>query len=60
MKVSELWILLEKAGCSIYRRGSNHDIWISPIMGKKFPVSRYKTEDLKPKILASIMEKVRI
>lgn len=49
MKVSELWRMLERAGCTIHRRGGNHDIWYSPITGKKFPVSRHKTEDLKPK-----------
>lgn len=60
MKVSELWRLLDRAGCYIYRRGSNHDIWKSPITGKTFPVSRHKTEDLKPKTLASIKEKAGI
>lgn len=60
MKVSELWRMLERAGCTIHRRGGNHDIWYSPITGKKFPVSRHKTEDLKPKTLASIKEKAGI
>lgn len=60
MKDSELWRMLEKSGCSIYRRGGNHDIWISPKTGKKFPVSRHKTEELKPKTLASIKEKAGI
>lgn len=60
MKVSELWRLLEKAGCYIYRRGSNHDIWKSSLTGKTFPVSRLKLEDLKPKTLALIKEKAGI
>ncbi|MBE6310578.1 MAG: type II toxin-antitoxin system HicA family toxin [Bacteroidales bacterium] len=60
MKVSELLRLLKKAGCTIYRNGGNHDIWFSPITGKKFPVSRHKTEELKPKTLASIKEKAGI
>lgn len=60
MKVSELWRILQKAGCTIYRRGSNHDIWISPITGKTFPVPRHKTEELKPKTLASIKGKAGI
>lgn len=60
MKVSELWRMLERAGCTIHQRGGNHDIWYSPITGKKFPVSRHKTEDLKPKTLASIKEKAGI
>ena len=60
MKVSEVVRLLNAAGCFIYRRGSNHDIWFSPITGKTFPVSRHKTEDLKPKTLNSIKEKAGI
>lgn len=60
MKVSELVRLLETSGCSIYRRGANHDIWFSPITGKTFPVSRHKTEDLKPKTLESIKSKAGI
>ena len=60
MKVSELERILVKAGCFIYRRGSNHDIWKSPVTGKTCPVSRHKTEDLKPKTLASIKEKLGI
>lgn len=60
MKVSELLRLLTRAGCSIYRHGSNHDIWYSPITGKKFLVPRHKTEELKPKTLASIKEKAGI
>ena len=60
MKVSELVRILVKAGCFIYRRGNNHDIWKSPITGKTCPVSRHKTEELKPKTLASIKEKLGI
>lgn len=60
MKVSELWRILERAGCTIYRRGGNHDIWISPITGKKFPVSRHKTDEVKKKTLTSIKEKAGI
>lgn len=52
--------LLAKAGCFLYRRGSNHDIWKSPITGKTFTVPRHKTEELKPKTLASIKEKAGI
>ncbi|MDO4163668.1 MAG: type II toxin-antitoxin system HicA family toxin [Bacteroides sp.] len=60
MKVSEVVRLLKAAGCFVYRRGGNHDIWYSPITGKTFPVSRHKTEDLKPKTLESIMSKAGI
>ena len=54
MKVSEVVKLLKKAGCYIHRHGDNHDIWFSPATGKKFSVSRHKTEELKPKTLESI------
>lgn len=60
MKVSEVVRLLKAAGCSVYRRGANHDIWYSPKTGKTFPVSRHKTEDLKPKTLESIRSKAGI
>ncbi|MCM0717371.1 type II toxin-antitoxin system HicA family toxin [Parabacteroides sp. W1-Q-101] len=60
MKVSEVVRLLKAAGCTIYRRGGNHDIWFSPLTGKTFPVSRHKTEDLKPKTLESIKSKAGI
>ncbi len=60
MKVSELIRKLTTSGCYIYRRGGNHDIWYSPKTGKKFPVPRHKTEDLKPKTLESIKSKAGI
>lgn len=60
MKVSELRRKLIAAGCSIYRKGANHDIWISPITGKTFPVSRHTTEELKPKTLQSILKSAGI
>ncbi|MBD5184490.1 MAG: type II toxin-antitoxin system HicA family toxin [Bacteroidales bacterium] len=60
MKVSELVRILVKSGCYIHRRGGNHDIWKSPITGKTCPVSRHQTEELKPKTLASIKEKLGI
>lgn len=32
---------LKEAGCSFYRQGKgDHEIWFSPITGKKFPVDQ--------------------
>lgn len=32
---------LRKCGCLLKRNGSNHDVWISPIVGSTFPVPRH-------------------
>ena len=55
MKYSELEKMLRKAGCRPEREGSNHTIWFSPITGKRFPVGRHKTEDVRPGTLKSIL-----
>lgn len=55
MKYSELIKLLKKAGCTVYREGSNHTQWHSPITGKTFPVGRHKSEDVPIGTLKSIM-----
>lgn len=60
MKVSELVRMLTKAGCSIKRHGSNHDIWFSPKTGYTFPVSRHGSQELKDGTLKSIKEKAGI
>lgn len=46
MKVSELKRLLKKAGCRIEREGTNHEIWYSPLTGKRFPVPRHDAKEL--------------
>ena len=46
MKYSELEKLLRKAGCTIFREGSNHTIWYSPVTGEKFPVGRHSKEEV--------------
>jgi len=35
MKYSEVEKKLKKEGCSFYKDGSNHPIWVSLITGKK-------------------------
>ncbi|MDH4129149.1 MAG: type II toxin-antitoxin system HicA family toxin [Spirochaetota bacterium] len=32
---------LEKAGCTLLRHGSKHDVYINPANGKKQPVPRH-------------------
>lgn len=54
MRYSELEKLLKKAGCTVFRKGSNHMIWYSPITGKKFPVGRHKKEEIPIGTLESI------
>jgi len=51
---SELEKLLRRNGCRIDRPGANHDIWYSPITGKRFPVSRHKTQEVPKGTLANI------
>ncbi len=55
MKYSELEKILKKAGCTVYREGSNHTMWYSPITGQTFPVGRHRTEDVPKGTLKSIM-----
>lgn len=56
MKVNELTKELKRAGCRLLRHGARHDIWYSPITGKRTQVSRHGTEELKPKTLRSIYQ----
>ncbi len=46
MKVSEIVKMIKKIGRRKVREGSNHEIWYSPITGKKFPVPRHRSEEL--------------
>lgn len=46
MKVSELKKLLRASGCKLYREGRNHEIWFSPITGKKFQVPRHDSKEI--------------
>jgi predicted RNA binding protein YcfA (HicA-like mRNA interferase family) len=56
MKYSKLTAELKAAGCYIVRRGGNHDIWQSPITGKKFPVARHKSHEIPPGTERNIKE----
>ncbi len=55
MKTAELTRLLQKNGCYLYRNGSNHDIWFSPITRKQFAVPRHKKE-VKPGTARNILK----
>ena len=57
VKVSELKRILRKHGCRLARNGSRHDIYYSPITGRKFPISRHDDEEVKAGTLDSILKK---
>ena len=44
MKYSELIKLLKRNKILFHRHGSNHDIWYSPITGRKFEIPRHTKE----------------
>lgn len=46
MKTSIFVAELIAAGCYIHRHGNSHDIWASPITGKKTPVPRHGSKEL--------------
>lgn len=46
MKVSEVRRKIEKAGCYIIRHGSRHDVYLNPLTGEQFSVSRHMSEEL--------------
>ncbi|WP_280749848.1 MULTISPECIES: type II toxin-antitoxin system HicA family toxin [unclassified Parabacteroides] len=46
MKYSELIAELKAAGCFLVRHGSKHDMWFSPITGKRFPVPRHASHEV--------------
>jgi len=54
MRYSELEKELKRIKCKVLREGANHCIWYSPITGKRFPVSRHKTEEVPTGTLKSI------
>ncbi len=54
MRYHELIRRLRRAGCTIDRHGTRHDIWYSPITGKKAPVPRHGRKEIPPGTLKSI------
>lgn len=54
MRYHELIRRLRRAGCTIDRHGTRHDIWYSPITGNKAPVPRHGSKEIPPGTLKSI------
>ena len=46
MKTSELTRRLKKAGCFLDTNGVNHEIWYSPLTGKRFCVPRHPAKEI--------------
>ena len=46
MKISELTRMLKKAGCFLDTNGANHEIWYSPLTGKRFCVPRHHAKEI--------------
>lgn len=60
MKYSELKRILRKRGCVFDHSGGNHDIWFSPITGKKFPVARHDSQEVAPSTFKQIKQQAGI
>jgi mRNA interferase HicA len=60
MKYSELKRILRKNGCSFDHSGGNHEIWYSPMTGKKFPVGRHDSQEVAPSTFAQIKRQAGI
>lgn len=56
MRTSEMKRWLREAGCQLKREGANHEIWYSPITGKKFQVPRHDSQELPTGTAQSIMK----
>jgi predicted RNA binding protein YcfA (HicA-like mRNA interferase family) len=57
MRFSELTKLLKDDGWIVARSGKKHDLYAHPDKpGVLIPISRHKTEDVKPGTLSSIMK----
>jgi predicted RNA binding protein YcfA (HicA-like mRNA interferase family) len=54
MKYSELMAELKAAGCYFSKHGGNHDMWYSPITGRKFPVPRHQSHEVSKSTEKSI------
>ncbi|MDE6802878.1 MAG: type II toxin-antitoxin system HicA family toxin [Muribaculaceae bacterium] len=48
MKYKQLKAELTAAGCYLLRYGGNHEIWYSPITGKRFPVPSHGSKEVPP------------
>ena len=55
MKQNELTRRLKEVGCTFYRHGSRHDIWLKPD-GKQIQVPRHGSKEVSPKLLNSFKD----
>lgn len=46
MTFGELKRLLKKHGCQFEHEGKRHEMWYSPITGKRFPVGRHNSQEV--------------
>lgn len=60
MTTAELIRLLKKHGCYLFRNGSNHDIYKSPLTGKRFSVGRHMKEEVRMGTLMNILRSAGI
>jgi len=56
MKYSELKKLLRRNGCYLENEGANHEIWLSTVNGKTFPVGRHNNADVPKGIFNAIIK----
>lgn len=54
MKVSEIVKEIKKIGCRKVAEGTKHELWYSPVTGKRFNVPRHYSKELKKKTEQSI------
>jgi predicted RNA binding protein YcfA (HicA-like mRNA interferase family) len=60
MTTAELIRLLKKHGCCLFRNGSNHDIYKSPLTGRQFSVGRHMKEEVRTGTLKNILRSAGI
>ena len=48
MKYNQLKAELFAAGCFPLRGGGKHEMWFSPITGKRFPVPNHGSKEIPP------------
>ena len=46
MKYAQLLAELSAAGCYLVRKGGNHQVWYSPLTGKRFPVPFHGSKEI--------------
>ena len=46
MKIAKFCAELSAKGCVIFRHGSRHDVWFSPITGNTFAIPRHGSREL--------------